>query len=219
MYNQELLYRNNFHFIGHPDDYRMWLAFQGKDKDCYVTVKTKHRTLSLKVEFKYLGNDRIIGHPSWIVRDWITRDADIIVTNNKWFLSYDERKMIKDSGKLLFDCMEFLNYLYTLTHHYVNYECIGRINHKNESLKEIESENNLLSWLRKLRKGPMSGILAARFRWIPEDNLNIIFRVGEFPLLILEVVRNLAVKFKDFQWMILMDQSYEKSRKIRNFSS
>jgi len=219
MCNQESLCRNKYHFIGHPTDFKHWLAFQGKDSDCIVKIKVKDKIIELDVEFKYLDSNKIRKHPSWVKRDWINRKSTIIVTNNKWNLSYDERKMIKDSGKLLFDCMEFLNYLYTLTHHYVNYECIGRINHKNESLKEIESENNLLSWLRKLRKGPMSGILAARFRWIPEDNLNIIFRVGEFPLLILEVVRNLAVKFKDFQWMILMDQSYEKSRKIRNFSS
>jgi len=172
MYLNELLYRSGFHCIGHPDDYKQWLAFQGKDKDCYVKIKTRDKTLTLKVEFKYLGNDHIKKHLSWIVRDWLSRDVDIIVTNNKWFLSYDERKMIKDSGKLLFDCMEFLNYLCTLTHCDVKYEYLERTVPKNESEKEIENENNLLQWLRKIRKIPISGNLAAKFRLMLEETFN-----------------------------------------------
>jgi len=118
MYMQELLERNKFRFKGNPVNYASWLKSQAGKNDCVVLLKDK----MIKVEIKYLTNSEIRRHPSWVKRDWLSRDCHIIVANNKWLLSYEERAMIKESGKKIFDPMEFLNYLFevrskaTLTH-------------------------------------------------------------------------------------------------------
>jgi len=91
-------------------------------------VKVKIGDQLVPVEVKYISKPI---YDSWLKRDWLSRSAPIIVCNNKWMLSKDQRRMIHDAGKKLFSLDEFVWYVYrknrrlssfilTLTNTYLN---------------------------------------------------------------------------------------------------
>ncbi len=48
---------------------------------------------------------------SWFMRDWHPRDCDIFVTNDEWNVRYEDRKLLRETGRKLMNTREFLNYI------------------------------------------------------------------------------------------------------------
>ncbi len=51
---------------------------------------------------------------SWFMRDWYSRSCDIIVTNDKWNVRYEDRKLLRKTGRKLMSTREFMNYVLKL---------------------------------------------------------------------------------------------------------
>ena len=49
--------------------------------------------------------------PSWIKRDWISRKAEIIVTNNKDLLHEKHYSVLRKSGKKILSVLEFILFI------------------------------------------------------------------------------------------------------------
>jgi len=69
------------------------------------------------------------------MRDWYSRDCDVIVTNNKWNVPYEDRMLLKESGRKLLDTHEFLNYILRLCKKGNKYVVFEYPNTYNKSLK------------------------------------------------------------------------------------
>jgi hypothetical protein len=95
-------------YKSNPKDYLEWLKRTGEGFDLRVfTVKKGW----LKVEAKFTSKP--IYH-SWFVRDWLSRDAEIIVTNNIWHVPSNDRIMLKQRGIKLLGTFQFLSYIIRL---------------------------------------------------------------------------------------------------------
>lgn len=105
MYIHRLLQANNVDFSGNPSVYSEWEENQGRDYDLRTNLPNDK---TIKVECKLALKP--IYH-SWFERDWSSRDADIFVTNDVFAISYDDRKMLEESGKKLLSTTEFVMYI------------------------------------------------------------------------------------------------------------
>jgi hypothetical protein len=106
---QGLLENSKIEFSGNSRNFQEWQ----KNTNCGYDIKVRNpRDGSLlTVECKFAL--KTIYH-SWFVRDWLSRSANIIVTNNPYSLSYKDRKILREHGKKLFSTMEFLFYIQKL---------------------------------------------------------------------------------------------------------
>ena len=133
---QNLCSKKNIDSIGNPKQYEEWLRYTNTGYD----VKILNAQNSwIRVECKFTLTP--IFH-SWFLRDWLSRDSDIIVTNNKYSLSYRDRRILELYGKKLMSTTEFIMYLdrlKTVTNTVV-FEC-STVN--NNSISSDTSSNNV----------------------------------------------------------------------------
>lgn len=117
LYEYDIWYSLDIHnveYTSNPQIYSEWLKTTNTGYD--LTVNTPKG--KLKVECKFTTTP--IFH-SWFIRDWYSRDADIIVTSNKWNLSSGDRELLKEKRVKLFNDYEFLWYILKLHRHHNKY--------------------------------------------------------------------------------------------------
>jgi hypothetical protein len=105
MYTQSLLKANNVDFSGNSNSYSEWTSNQAKDYDIRINLPNGK---TMKVECKLALKP--VFH-SWFERDWLSRDADVIVTNDIHVIDYEDRKTLEESGKKLLSTTEFVMYI------------------------------------------------------------------------------------------------------------
>jgi len=105
IFNQALFKINNIDFYGNSHSYQEWLNKQIKGYDFRIRLPNDK---TIKVEAKLTLKP--IYH-SWFVRDWLSRDADIFVTNDKFTVSYKDRRELEKQHKKLLSTTEFIMYL------------------------------------------------------------------------------------------------------------
>jgi hypothetical protein len=105
IFNQTLFKINNVDFYGNSDSYQEWLNKQIKGYDFRIRLPN---TKTIRVEAKLTLKP--IYH-SWFVRDWLRRDADVYVTNDKFAISYKDRRALEKQHKKLLSTTEFIMYL------------------------------------------------------------------------------------------------------------
>lgn len=104
-YVQYLLEMNDVNYIGNPVNFGAWKSNPTKGYDIIVTHPNGRKT---KVECKMLL--RPIYH-SWFYKDWLSRDADIYITNDVYAVPYKCRKLLRERGKKLLSTTEFIMYV------------------------------------------------------------------------------------------------------------
>jgi hypothetical protein len=109
MHIQRLLKANSVDFSGNSSSYSEWTSNQAKDYDIRINLPNGK---TIKVECKLALKP--VFH-SWFERDWLSRDADIFVTNDVFTISYDDRKTLEESGKKLLSTTEFVMYIQEMT--------------------------------------------------------------------------------------------------------
>jgi hypothetical protein len=109
MHIQRLLKANSVDFSGNSNSYSEWTSNQAKDYDIRINLPNGK---TMKVECKLALKP--VFH-SWFERDWLSRDADIIVTNDIHVIDYEDRKTLEESGKKLLSTTEFVMYTQEMT--------------------------------------------------------------------------------------------------------
>jgi hypothetical protein len=100
---QHYLDKLNVPYTANPRQYEEWLKHTSEGKDlvvCNISVEAKFTQTKL--------------FHSWIMRDWVSRSASIIVTNNKFNVSPEDRHLLQLYGKSLMSTYEFLWYVIDL---------------------------------------------------------------------------------------------------------
>jgi len=90
-------------YVSNPKEFSLWIRYTGTGHDLKI--------YGYKAEFKYTSKP--IYH-SWFLRDWLSRDADIFVTNNIWHVPAEDRELLKQRGKKLMDHFQFFWYVQKL---------------------------------------------------------------------------------------------------------
>src|SRR4030042_1376936 len=104
-YVQYLLDMNDVNYEGNPISFEAWKDNPTKGHD--IIVKYPNGT-KIRVECKFTLNHL---YPCWIKEDWLSRDADIIVTNDVHAVPYRERILLRKQGKKLMSTTEFIMYI------------------------------------------------------------------------------------------------------------
>ena len=100
-YNKEMLRRNNIPMEEYnPDSYQEWLKHTNTNFD----IRSNGYSIECKLTLTYV-------YDSWVERDWLSRDCDIYVTNNKFNISYESKEKIRKLGRKLFDIFELIEFL------------------------------------------------------------------------------------------------------------
>jgi hypothetical protein len=100
-YDKEILRHNNIEIEKcNSDNYQEWLKQTNADFD----IKSNGYKIECKLTLTYV-------YDSWVERDWLSRDCDIYVTNNKFHISYESREKIRKLGRKLFDIFELIEFL------------------------------------------------------------------------------------------------------------
>lgn len=103
IYIQNSLKRLGIDYTGNSKDYEEWKITTNTGYD----IKVKDIQIECKFTLTKLFH-------SWIVRDWLSRSANIIVCSNKWNVRQDDRRLLKQYGKKVMDTGEFLWYIVKL---------------------------------------------------------------------------------------------------------
>ena len=163
MYDQEILNRNHIEFLGNPNTFQEWKKHTQKGYD--LKVKSR-KGIWYTVECKFTSTPV---YPSWVERDWLSRDADIYVTDNKWNVAYEERQRIKEEGSKLMDIFELLEFLMKGNKLYYNYRLCptsyfsdykgysDKMNKTYDKLSDNHSKTNLYSPIAQMRLAGASG--------------------------------------------------------------
>jgi hypothetical protein len=105
MLTQERLSCFNISFIGNSSDFEEWKKHTNTDYDIMVYITDKKE---LRVECKFSLHS--IYH-SWFMRDWYSRDCDVIVTNDRWCLSISDIDLLHRKGVVLLDSKDLIPYI------------------------------------------------------------------------------------------------------------
>jgi hypothetical protein len=105
IFNQTLFKINNIDSYGNSASYEEWLSKQIKGYDFRIRLPNGK---IIKVEAKLTLKP--IYH-SWFMRDWLSRDADVYVTNDKFAVRYQDRRALDKQRKKLLSTTEFIMYL------------------------------------------------------------------------------------------------------------
>jgi len=103
---QMMLDAHKISYEGNPIFYDEWKKYTNTGHDIRILEE-----LHLKIECKYLSKPI---YESWFKRDWLSRDADIYVTTDPYFVPYQCRKQLTEKGKKLFTPWEFICYILKL---------------------------------------------------------------------------------------------------------
>jgi len=98
-----------------PTSYEDWKHQQGNNPLGYDGVVTLPNGKKLHLEMKYRKDGEKVYH-NWFARDWLTRDADIYVTNNVEAISYWDKHTLDRKGKKLMSPSEAVVYISALVH-------------------------------------------------------------------------------------------------------
>jgi hypothetical protein len=104
MHVQSLLDKLGVSHNSNPKQYEQWKGHKGKPYD----IKMKLQGMWYKVECKLCLKPIF---KSWFKKDWLKRDADIFVTNDKNAIPKKCRKQLKRRGRRLFDTIEFMKWV------------------------------------------------------------------------------------------------------------
>jgi len=105
MFIQRLLDCCNIVFEGNPQNYSYWLSFTNRGFD--IKVLTGDKTW-IKVECKFILKPIF---PSWFDRDWLSRDADVFVTNDISMIPAECIAKAYSLGKIILTPIQLLNYV------------------------------------------------------------------------------------------------------------
>jgi len=102
---QSLLDANNCNYSGNATVFSDWKSNQIAGYD--IKLRLPNGVIK-RVECKFTR-----GHvyPSWVSRDWCSRDAEIYVTNNFHAVPYRQRRALETSGKKLLSTTQFIMYV------------------------------------------------------------------------------------------------------------
>jgi len=132
---QSLLDVNDAQYTGNSALYHDWEASQVKGYDISLSLSSLDGKVK-RVECKFLLGP--IYH-SWFVRDWLSRDADIYVTNDVYAVPYACRRELQKKGKKLLSTTEFIMHIQKLTrgnkYRYLNsINCTSNFNPREKEL-------------------------------------------------------------------------------------
>jgi len=112
-HNYEVIGRykiTNIPFIeyeGNAINYFKWLKTHNKNSyDGIITLPNKGK---IYIEYKFRHCNRV--YHSWVMKDWLPRKADIIVTNNKNVISYQDKRLLESNHKKLMTLSELIVYI------------------------------------------------------------------------------------------------------------
>jgi len=108
LYVQNLLLKFGISFIGNSRCFDTWKRQTNKGYD--IKVKVGEGSW-LQVECKFTLKKI---YPSWIRRDWLSRDCDIIVCNDPSKLSEQDRELLESRGIKLLTPSQFILYVLNL---------------------------------------------------------------------------------------------------------
>lgn len=106
--NCRILDAHGITYESNPQSYLEWVTTTMTDFD--IKVRTTKKGW-IRVECKFTLTHI---HHCWFMRDWYPRNCDIIVTNDKWNVRYEDRKLLRETGRKLMNTYEFLNYILKL---------------------------------------------------------------------------------------------------------
>ena len=117
--------------------YEAWLHNIGNGCDIKNFVM---KGLRFSIECKYLETDKV--YPSYIWRDYISRFKGrsgycIIVTNNKWNVPYDCRRLLQEYGIKVWNQEELASNITTLTNKHLN---VLKETNDNDGFTDFSSE-------------------------------------------------------------------------------
>lgn len=134
---------HNVEYSSNPQTYSEWLKTTNTGYDIKVKINDD---LWLKVECKYTSKP--IYH-SWFVRDWNSRDCDVIVTNCKWHVPFKDRELLREKNIKLFDTHEFLAYILKLCRdgnkYYLNLQSYYFTSFTTVNIDQAENGSRLIS--------------------------------------------------------------------------
>jgi hypothetical protein len=105
---QRLLKANNVDFSANSNSFNEWLNYQIEGYDFKIWLPNGK---TIRVECKLLLKP--IFH-SWFKRDWLTRNADVFVTNDVYSIPYEDRRILERQGKKLLSTTEFIVFIQKL---------------------------------------------------------------------------------------------------------
>jgi hypothetical protein len=102
---QKRLETSNISFDGNSSTFKLWKKTTIKGYDITVQLSdNKSVSIECKLSLKPLKHE-------YIVNDWLPRSADVIVTNNIFNVSSEDRQLIRESGKELISTDDLCTYL------------------------------------------------------------------------------------------------------------
>lgn len=132
---QNQLDTHNISFNGNSRNYTKWLEQTNSGYD--IKVNIGNGTINIECKFTLT----LIYH-SWFIRDWLSRDSDIFVTNNKWNISYSDRRLLDEEHKKLFSICELIIYLQKLMNNGNKYIVFESNNYTNIERTEVKQNVN-----------------------------------------------------------------------------
>lgn len=99
----DILDLSGIDYEGNPIIFEKWKRYTNRGYDILVSLNGY-----LRVECKFTSKP--IFH-SWFMRDWYSRDCDIIVTNNVSNVPLEDRQLLKKKGIELLETYQFCHYL------------------------------------------------------------------------------------------------------------
>jgi len=148
IFNQTLFKINKIDFYGNSDSYEEWLDKQIKGYDFRIRFPNGK---TIKVEAKLTLNP--IYH-SWFMRDWLSRDADVYVTNDKFAISYKDRRTLEKQHRKILSTTEFITYLQKIMKG--NKRSLNSINEIHQNYKQninTYSETKIDKWVSSENNG------------------------------------------------------------------
>jgi ribosomal protein S27AE len=121
-------------FVGNPRAYEHWLSFTNRGFD--IKVLTRKNTW-IKVECKLVLEPIF---PSWFDRDWLSRDANLFVTNDVSMIPSECIDKAHRLGRMILTPIELLNYVMG-NKYYLNNIPDTRVKNKIKISSENISEN------------------------------------------------------------------------------
>jgi hypothetical protein len=104
MYTQSVLHNLGVRYEGNPTQYEVWLSHKSSPHDAKVKLRDVWFKMECKLCLKPIFR-------SWFERDWLSREADVYVTNNKEAIPKKCRKELRRRGKKLFNIAELVKWI------------------------------------------------------------------------------------------------------------